>query len=249
REPLSDAHEADYAAEVALRARRLGVPRLLFAPFSVLEAAFAVISAAHGKFALGAVCGGLALLALCALLIGRNYGRRVAETELAALHVVDRVMREGNVRAALRVRPETEALPSSDTRLCFELAPANRDACAVTLAADRKAISVWANGKRHRFREPNRLRELQLCLAALVAGRYWERWSEVSVRRPIALRPRRYLEITSVFETEDGRRRFTDRYGCGRALEHLRQAREQRGLSDASGATLERGFAPYERAV
>ena len=205
--PVPDAQAADYAAEVASRARGLG-PSLLV--HTILFAYFVGEAVALEQQGLGSqiAWGALALVVLLHFPIVRSRGARSARAELTLLQLLDEVMQEPHDPARLIERPKHIGSPDFENVLVFTVEPASGEARSVKLAANYEEIRMWANGQRIRFRGPNRMRELRLCLASFVAGRYETTSRTVSRRTRLHWR-RRAPQLTTVFETEDGPRRFS----------------------------------------
>ena len=147
----------DFTAEFAMRVRRLGMTW----PMVALLAACATVACAWSGLTAVAFAG-WATAAAVAGLKSRRSARQQAEGELAALDILDQVIREAKARVTL------------GERFCggfyVEMRPIDRRANPLTLAADDKTIWVWANGEPHPFYGPKRLAQLRLCLASALAG-------------------------------------------------------------------------------
>ena len=255
RRALSDPEGVEFAGEVAQRVRWLAAARWVLTLATAYFASVAVFFMLRGSAGLAALLGFAGVL--CVVFAKRRSPRQRAEDELRVLDVVDQVVREAGAHARLQEGDDIDGTyPESNGDVHFWLVPTDDDAVAVAHAAagddDAVAVALAADGKvitlrmdhfKQKLRGPNRLRELRLCLAALVAGRCWEEAREVLISRRLLLRPRRYLETTLVIKTEDGHRRLRRRYRCG--LEEFREALEQHGLSDHPETPLYRDYAPY----
>ncbi len=241
---VTESEDVEFAAEVAHRLRWLTAARWVWALSASHAEGVAVFYMIRGSAGAAAFFGFLGVLFLVAAM--RSSPRQRAEDELRLLDVVDQVVREAGARARLEEgRGRDGTYPDPDGAVTFWLVPVAEDATAVELAADGKVIALRVGWYTQKLRGPNRLRELRLCLAAVVTGRYWEAGREVLVPGRLVRRPRQCLEVTRVFETERGLRHFTDRYRWPRALEEHREALEQHGLGDRPDTTLQRRFPPY----
>lgn len=243
------ASQGAFAAELATRARRLSAHHVWWA----YAAFFAGVTLVADNKAWIVIYAVIAILCLLGARSSRSSARQQAEGELAALDIIDQVIREANVRAsvvapAVIEQPQANARADCPERLYFDVCPFD-DGARVCVRVDRNMIWMWLDGARYEFRGPDRLRELRLCLAAVIAGRCCLTWRELSIRRRIPHRQRRYLESTTVLETDDGPRRATDRYGCRDALQALDRALEERGLTNTPGARIEWMLAPYPKAA
>ena len=207
-EPVSDPSAADYAAEVAVRARRLGPSLAVHGAWAAYVAVFVAV----GDLEPGTqIVWGVVVLVIAAhFAMTRHRGPRIALAELELLQLVDDVvdMREDGIEAGLEERHKLNRRSGFDNVFALALKPSKGERRTTELAANDREIKMWIDGQQLRFRGPDRLGELKLCLSAFVTGRYETDRREVA-RRGLPRRRRRTLEqITTVFETAHGPHRY-----------------------------------------
>lgn len=245
RQPLCCPQEAAFAAELRRRVSALGWG--YHATFALLGSAGSLVEGiAGGGLRLVALAVALGLLGMFLLLGGARRARRKVDAELAVLDVIDdaagEALRTGGAR--LRDQPEHDKASYSHALNC-ELTPADPNACPIRLKLEPRLLSLSTNGHQHRLRTGgDHLRELRLCLEAVAAGRYWEEWREVQAPWRLSSRPRRCMTVTSVFDTEDGRRELTNGFYWSSEDWAWWDEEQERQRASAKPVALRRTFAP-----
>jgi hypothetical protein len=137
--------------------------------------------------------------------------------EQAALDVVREVTRElvAAGRAEVRLRPCKRAHVGNLGDFLIELVPTNPRACPISILASDQQIDLWLgqDGVLDEISQKSheeRLNELRLRVAAVVAGGYEEHWHQV--RRPWPFRST-ITQLVGRFRTEEGERDFAHQ-GC-----------------------------------